>query len=177
MAYALYYGGWRPTSTGNHGELVQPPRPIEDVALQLFDGKKIRFSDWHGKWTLLTFSTADCLAACEKNLYNMRQVITAQGSEGERVRSVLVVTDTRALDWLRYAIKDYPGMQVITGPDTEVQRLVKQFTLPNDSPSVRRNRIYLVDPLGNFIMIYEEGADPSGIRKDLTRLLRVSWIG
>jgi cytochrome oxidase Cu insertion factor (SCO1/SenC/PrrC family) len=176
-AYALYLGGWRPSSTGNHGELVLPPRPVEDVALTLLDGKPVRFSDLRGKWTLLTFGTAQCLTPCERNLYKMRQVIETQGKEAGRLQSVMVVIDAGALDWLRYAIKDYPGTRVIAGPADNVAKLARQFALPAGSPLDKLNRIYLVDPLGNFMMSYPADADPSGMRKDLVRLLKVSRIG
>jgi len=177
IAYTLFYSGWRPGSTANYGELVQPARPIADAALQTLDKKKIRFSEWRGKWTLITFSTAECLSPCEKNLYNLRQVIAAQGEEAQRVQSVFIVTDPKALVWLHYAIKDYPGMQVIVGPTEDVKALARQFVLPDGSPPEGGQRIYLVDPLGNLMMSYPAGADPTGMRKDLSRLLRVSRIG
>ncbi len=176
-SYALYLGGWRPVSTGNHGELLQPARPLADAALVLLDGKPMRFSELRGKWTLVTFSPAECLKPCERNLTNMRQVIAAQGKDAERVQSVLVVTDGKALDWLRYAVKDYPGMRVITGPADSVAALAREFTLPAGSPLDNLNRVYLVDPLGNLMMSYPADADPTGMRKDLARLLRVSRIG
>ncbi|MBI3547224.1 MAG: SCO family protein [Gammaproteobacteria bacterium] len=176
-AYALYFSGWRPASTGNHGELVQPTRPIMDTALNTLDGKPIRFSALQGKWMLITFATAECLKPCEKNLYKVRQVIETQGREAERVRSVLVVTDGKALDWLQYAIKDYPDTQVLAGPTAAVITLARQFNIPAGSPLDNLNRIYLVDPLGNFLMSYPADADATGIRKDLARLLRVSRIG
>lgn len=177
VAYALYFGEWRPASTGNHGELVQPARTIADVTLQTLEGKQIHFSDLYGKWTLIAFGAAKCPKSCEKNLYDMRQVIAALGKEAGRVRSVFVLTDVQALDWLRHVVKDYPGMQVIVGPAPEVVLLARQLTLPDGSPLEGRNRLYLVDPLGNFMMSYTADADPAGIRKDLVRLLRVSRIG
>jgi cytochrome oxidase Cu insertion factor (SCO1/SenC/PrrC family) len=177
VAYALYFSGWRPASTGNHGELVQPVRPIADAALTRLDGGSMRFNELHGKWTLLTFSAAECLKPCERNLYNMRQVIAAQGDKAGRVQSVLVVTDLKALELLRYTVKDYPGMHVIAGPPQAVAELARQFTLPAGSPLDNLNRVYLVDPLGNFMMSYPADADPNGIRKDLARLLRASRIG
>jgi cytochrome oxidase Cu insertion factor (SCO1/SenC/PrrC family) len=177
VAYALYFSGWRPAATGNYGELVQPVRPIVDAALARLDGGSMRFRELHGKWTLLTFSAAECLKPCERNLHNMRQVIAAQGDKAGRVQSVLVVTDSQALDLLRYAVKDYPGMHVIVGPPEAVAGLVLQFTLPAGSPPDNLNRIYVVDPLGNFMMSYPADADPNGIRKDLARLLRASRIG
>jgi len=177
VAYGLYYSGWRPSSTANHGELLQPARPVQDVTLTLLGGESIRFSHWHGKWTLLLFSTAECLKPCERNLNNIRQIIAAQGKEAHRVRGALVVTDGKALDWLRYAIKDYPGMQVIIGPPAAVNLLARQFVLPAGSPLENLNRVYLVDPSGNFMMSYPADADPTGMNKDIKRLLRVSQIG
>jgi cytochrome oxidase Cu insertion factor (SCO1/SenC/PrrC family) len=177
VAYALYFSGWRPAATGNHGELVQPVRLIADAALTRLDGGSMRFRELHGKWTLLTFSAAECLKPCERNLHNMRQVIAAQGDKAGRAQSVLVVTDLKALDLLRYAVKDYPGMHVIVGPPETVSALALQFTLPAGSPLDNLNRIYVVDPLGNFMMSYPADADPNGIRKDLARLLRASRIG
>ncbi len=176
-AWALYLSGWRPSATGNHGELVQPARPIEDAALVTLDGKPLRFSGLRGKWTLIAFSAAECLKPCEQNLYKMRQVIAAQGEHADRAQGVLVVTDRRALDLLRYTIRDYPGTRVIVGPPEAVEALARQFTLPAGSPLDNLNRIYLVDPLGNFMMSYLADADGNGIRKDLARLLRVSRIG
>jgi len=177
IAYALYFGGWRPASFGNHGELVQPARPIADVALTLLDGKTLRFNELRGKWTLLTFSPAECLSPCERNLVKIRQVIAAQDQNAERVQSIFVVKDAKMRDWLKYAIKDYPGMRAVIGPPDAVEALARQFTLTVGSPLDNLNRIYLVDPLGNFMMSYPADADGNGIRKDLARLLRVSRIG
>jgi len=177
VAYALYYSGWRPETVHPHGELVQPARPVADAALVLLDGKPIRFSELRGKWTLVTFSAAECLKPCERNLAKMRQVIAAQGKEADRLQSVLVVTDGKALDWLRYAIQDYPGMRAVVGPPEAVDALAREFTLPAGGPLDKLNRVYLVDPLGNFMMSYPADADPTGMRKDLARLLRISRIG
>jgi cytochrome oxidase Cu insertion factor (SCO1/SenC/PrrC family) len=177
VAYALYYSGWRPEAVHPHGELVQPARPVADAALVLLDGKPMRFSELRGKWTLVTFSAAECLSPCERNLVKMRQVIAAQGKESERVQSMLIVKDARTRDWLNYAIKDYPGMRIVTGPAEAVAALALEFTLPVGNPLDNLNRVYLVDPLGNLMMSYPADADPTGMRKDLAKLLRVSQIG
>lgn len=177
VAYALYFSGWRPAATGNHGELVQPPRPIADAALTLLDGKTLRLRELHGRWTLLAFGPAECLSPCARNLRTMRQAIAAQGEKAHRVQAVLVVTDTAALDLLRYTLKDYPGVRALVGPPPAVTALARQFTLPAGSPLDDPNRLYLMDPLGNFMMSYPAAADPNGLRKDLARLLRASRIG
>jgi cytochrome oxidase Cu insertion factor (SCO1/SenC/PrrC family) len=38
-------------------------------------------------------------------------------------------------------------------------------------------RVYIIDPLGNLMMYYPPDADPSGMLKDLKKLLKYSKIG
>lgn len=177
VAYVLYFGGWRPAAFGNHGELVQPARALEDVALARLDGAAVHLGELRGRWALIAFSAAECLGPCERNLVKMRQVIAAQGKASKRIQSLLIVQDAKARDWLHYAVKDYPGMLTVVGPPEAVAALARQFALPAGSPLDNLNRIYVVDPLGNFMMSYAPDADANDIRKDLARLLRVSRIG
>ncbi|MHB8455638.1 MAG: SCO family protein [Acidiferrobacterales bacterium] len=176
-ATLLYYGGWRPHTQVNHGDLVQPARPIQDVILQTLGGNALHFSDLHGKWLMVYFGSSSCETACVHNLYKMRQVQIAQGKDADRILRVFVVTDTLALNRLRTTLEDYPGMKVITGPAGAITSLAKQFELPVGSPLDAINRVYIVDPIGNLMMSYPPDADPSGMRKDLVRLLKVSQVG
>lgn len=202
IAYTLYFSGWRPETTGNYGELVQPPRALPDTALQTLDGKALRLGELRGKWTLLMFAAAECRAGggttpeageagqrrepsprtvigkpCEATLDKIHRIIIAQGKEAERVRVVFIVTDPRARGWLQYAIKDYPGTLVLTGSVDALRMLTPYFTLSKGAPLGDPNRIYVVDPQGNFMMSYPADADANRVRKDLARLLRVSRIG
>lgn len=178
VSFVLVETGWRPTKTKNYGELVQPARPIEDVALvRLDDGVAFRFAELRGKWTLVYFGYAACPKPCTDNLYKMRQITAAQGKEAHRVRRVFVVTDTREIESLRETLKDYPGMDVLTGEAGDVRRLAEQFRLPVGTPLDGLDRIYLVDPLNNLMMSYPANADPRGMNKDLGFLLKASQIG
>ena len=96
-ATLLYLTGWRPVSSGNHGELIQPARQIEDLSLQTLDGRAARFSELRGKWTMAYFGASSCPEACMKTLYHMRQVHTAQGKESGRVERVWILADTNGL--------------------------------------------------------------------------------
>lgn len=177
VAYVLYQSGWRSERTLNHGELVQPARPLEDAALATLDGKPLRLLALRGRWTLVYFGPAGCGKPCTDNLYKMRQVHLAQGKDLERVQRVFIVTDPRALDLLRYTLKDYPGTLVLTGEGATVGQVARQFAVSAGSPLDSLHRVYLVDPLGNFMMSYPADADPTGLRKDLARLLRTSQVG
>jgi cytochrome oxidase Cu insertion factor (SCO1/SenC/PrrC family) len=177
VAYLLYYGGWRPQAVHPHGELVTPPHPVADVELAALDGGAVRFSSLQRRWLLLYFSPSECTSVCGRALYKIQQLIAAQGRDAGRVRAAMVVTDTRALDLLRYRLKEYADVTALVGPAANVAYLAREFDLPVGSALAELHRIYVVDPLGNFMMSYPADADPSGMRKDLTRLLRVSQVG
>lgn len=176
-AYVLYAVGWRPSSTVNHGELVAPARLITDVRLRTRNDGEFDVKDVHGKWTFVYFGPAECRGECERSLYKMRQVRLAQGRHAERVERIFVVLGEPAVDDLADTTKDYPGMVVVTGSRENIAVLAEQFALPAGTPLDGLGRIYLMDPLGRLMMSYPLGADPSGMRKDLQRLLKVSRIG
>jgi cytochrome oxidase Cu insertion factor (SCO1/SenC/PrrC family) len=177
LSSLLYMSGWRPSSSGNYGDLVEPARTIKNLELQTLDAGRLRVSDLHGRWAFVYFVADRCGTACEHSLYKMRQVRLTQGENANRLQRVLVVADKGALDKLRIQLRDYPGMTVITGPPENVRTLSEEFALPSGTPLDGLGRIYLLDPLGRLMMSYPADADPSGMRKDLKRLLKVSRIG
>ena len=177
LAFVLYAAGWRPSSTINHGEIVEPARLIDDLELHTLQSGKLRIHDLHRRWTLIYFGPSECESLCERSLYKMRQVRLAQGDNAERIQRLFVLLDVQALDKLRQTLKDYAGMRVATGPSGNVRALAAQFALPAGTPLDGLNRIYLLDPAGRLMMSYPAQADPSGMRKDLARLLKVSQIG
>lgn len=176
LATLLYLTGWRPSSSGNHGELIQPARQIEDGVLQTLDGKPARFSELRGKWIMVHFGSSSCPDECMKNIYTMRQVHAAQAKEIGRVQRVFVATDRGAAEKLKAKLADYPEMRVWTGEKKALAELLQSFGI-DAGQAAQQQGIYLVDPLGNLIMRYPPGTDPSGMLKDMTRLLKYSWVG
>lgn len=176
-SYVLIQTGWLPSATKNYGELVQPARPIADVVLFDRAGRAVHFEAFRGRWTLVYFGAAECPEACLDALYKMRQVTAAQGQEAHRVQQVFVVIDPPAVELPREKLADYPATIVLRGSSDAVRQLAEQFALPIGTPLAGLHRIYLVDPLGNFMMSYPAGAEPSGINKDLKFLLRASQVG
>lgn len=175
-AILLYISGWQPAKAGNHGQLIQPAKQIEDRDLRTLDGKTVHFSELRGKWTMLIFGPTACPAECLHNLYVMRQVQAGQGKDGDRVQRVLIATDSSATETLKKKLVDYPGMRVWTGEQKVLAELAKSFGLQLEGLSSNRY-IYLIDPMGNLMMRYAPGSDPYGIIKDVTHLLKYSWVG
>ncbi len=172
----LYMTKWRPAATGNHGELIQPARPIGDVALHNLDGKIVKFESLHGKWTMVQFGASTCAEDCIKNLYYMRQVHIAQGKEADRMQRLFIMTDTKSEAAMKSKLVEYPDMGVWTGSSEEMTALAKKFGAQDEILAAGQG-IYLVDPLGNVMMRYASGTDPAGMRKDIVRLLKYSWVG
>ncbi len=178
VAVSMYLSGWKPAATANHGELIQPVRLIEDKMMQAVDGKAVKFSELHGKWTMVYFDSASCTEECMKQLYLMRQVHIAQGKDQDRVQRVFILTDEKApedkvIDNLAAKLSDYAGMQVWKGDKTVLSKLAQEFGMESEAVTASR-AIYLIDPQGNLMMRYVGGIDPAGIRKDLVRLLKYS---
>jgi cytochrome oxidase Cu insertion factor (SCO1/SenC/PrrC family) len=169
LATLLYETGWRPASSVNHGDLVQPARPIRDATLQSASGRSTALSELPEKWTMLYFAPSVCDATCEAVLYKMNQVQLTQGEHADRIQRVVIAVDATENPGLRQAVDRYPGAVLLTGSLATVRAFGEQFGGGGE--------IYLVDPLRNLMMSYRPGADPSGMRKDLARLLKVSRIG
>ena len=48
LGTGLYWSGWRPEKFGNHGELIQPPRPMPETGLLQDDGRPLPTADLRG---------------------------------------------------------------------------------------------------------------------------------
>ncbi len=165
---------WRPTGFVNSGDLVQPARPLHDVELRTLDGKPFRMSELRSKWLLVHFAADDCREACRRTLYNMTQVRLAQGKNVGRVKSVLIAGAPEAAGEMQ---EQFAELLAVVASRSNLESLAAQFLLEGESPLTASGRIYLVDPLGNLAMSFSASVDPSDIRRDLARLLRVSQIG
>jgi hypothetical protein len=149
-AYALFHF-WRPSAFTNYGQLLPPDR-IADVSIRQADGSDFTLATLKGKWVLMMVDSGMCDGFCRRKLYSMRQVRLTQGKDMERIE------------------RAYRGTRVVSARGSPLLS-----RLPADV-SVR-DHIYIVDPLGNLMMRYPRDADPSRIKKDMTRLLKVSGIG
>lgn len=151
LAWVVWYFEWGTGARGNYGTLIEP-RPLKGPP----------FSDLRGKWVMVTFDPSACDAYCERKLYYMRQVRTAQGKEQARVERLWIVTD--AGEPRREVLADMEGTHIFRGD-------VSGF------PGDPREHIYLVDPLGNLMLRFPRDPDPSRMLKDLKRLLKYARIG
>jgi cytochrome oxidase Cu insertion factor (SCO1/SenC/PrrC family) len=171
----ILFAFWHePRSFTNHGELVQPARPLADVPLQSPQGGDAALWSLKGKWALIYIGEGACDERCRSSLYKINQLRLAQGKNAHRVRSVWLAprdADDAARQRLR---SEYPELTVMLADDPAMAELRRQFAYGEAPVS---GSLYIVDPLGNLMMRYALDAEPRGMLKDLERLLRVSSIG
>jgi len=173
VSITMFATGWRPASTVNHGELIIPVRPVADREMQAIDGKPVKISELHGKWTMVYFDSSSCTEACMSQLHFMRQIHLSQGKNYDRIQRVFMLSDSTAVAGLKSKLTDYPDMRVLAGDKVIMHSLYQDFGI--DMQGVDKDgNIFLLDPQGNVMMRYKPGSEPAGMRKDIERLLKYS---
>ena len=171
-AYFMYYSGIMPEARINKGTLVKPAE-LPDVMLQTIDNTSYTIQSNQGKWTLLMLVDSSCDDLCKKNIYLMRQVRTSLGKDSHNTERLLIIADTQAFahDRLTDFLRDYPGMPVVTGNQTDIQAL---NTLLLSVAGETRNKVFLIDPSGKVMMHYAPNLQPKDLLGDLKRLILVN---
>ena len=168
--------GWRPEGTTNRGTLVHPARPLT-LPVDMTVANASANDYLRGKWTLLYIGDTDCDAVCNENLYKMRQINIAQNENMKRVQRLYLVEGAALTGVLVELLeKEYPKMETGLLSPVQAEQIAPYF-LVDDVPMQGAERVYLVDPLGNLMMYYPADANPSGMLKDLKKLLKYSKIG
>ncbi len=144
--------------------MLLPTAPAPAVEGERLDGTPFRLTDLHGQWVLLVAAGGRCDAVCERELYATRQARTMQGAEQERIARVWLITDDAAP--AKALLDAHPGLVVARVPARGIA------ALPSGAGA-----IYLIDPLGNFVLRYGDDPDITGVNRDLGHLLKASRIG
>jgi cytochrome oxidase Cu insertion factor (SCO1/SenC/PrrC family) len=170
LSFWLYYGlHWRPQAMSNHGELIEPLRPLPEVPLVDAAGAAQRHV-FQGHWTLVYVGDGSCDANCHDVLFFMRQTRLSLNNEMTRVQRVFLAT-SHCCD-RAFLSTEHPGLRVLDASPAAAQPLLGQFPLQG-----RAQALYVVDPLGNLMMRYDARLPPQGLLEDLKRLLQLSHIG
>lgn len=170
-SFLMYYGSvWRPHSMTNHGELLQPVRPLPSVTLREASGAPAPANLFRDKWALVYAGDGACDSACRSSLYFMRQTRLSLNKDMTRVIRVFLAT-SRCCD-MEFLQREHPGLIVIDATQSTARPLLD--TLPQTD---RPYSLFIVDPLGNLVMRYDTRDEPKGLLTDLKKLLRLSHIG
>ena len=169
-SYWTYYMV-RPDGRRNFGELVEPQQPIPATLMATtLQGQTVPLSDWKGQWLLISTANAACDATCEGHLYLQRQLRESLGREKDRVDWMWLIPDGQApAPELQKALQSAQVLQVDAAA-------LQSWLQPAQGHALSEH-LYVVDPLGNWMMRFPANMDASQAaqaKRDLERLLRAS---
>ena len=168
-SYFMYYVV-RPEGRRNFGELIEPQKPLPDQLAQSLNGVPVNLKTLKDQWLLVSVSGGDCDDACARHLYLQRQLLEGMGKEKDRVDWVWLIQDD-----VKVPEKILPGLK-----DATVLRLpsnaVASWLVPAPGQQLS-DHLYLIDPMGNWMMRFPANLDLANAakaKKDMERLLRAS---
>jgi hypothetical protein len=168
-SYFMYYVV-RPEARRSHGELIDPQRPIPSLTGTDLAGRTVSLPTLQDQWLLVSVASGACDAACEKHLYLQRQLREGLGKDKDRLEWVwLIPDDAPVREELR------PALQKATVLRVDGRQLA-QWLSPARGHQLA-DHLYVVDPMGHWMMRFPPGEDLDGaakVRKDLERLMRAS---
>lgn len=160
----------RPEARSNYGTLIQPTRSMPDVAVRGLDGAQQPLRSLAGQWLLVVVAPGGCDGRCERLLYAQRQLREMLGRDRDRVDKVWLVTDEAPVaPALAQAVQARPSVQVLRWPREGVSRWLEA-----DRGQALEDHLYLVDPMGEWMMRFPASFEPAAVKRDLERVLRAS---
>ncbi len=160
----------RPQGGTAYSTLIQPAVPMPRVAGRLLSGQPQPLRGLAGQWLLVVVDGGACNAACEKRLFLQRQLREMTGREADRIDKLwLVVDETPLSPALQQALLASPAMNILRLPRADVQAWLQ----PAPGQALE-DHLYIVDPLGDWMMRAPANADPSKLKRDIDKLLRGS---
>ena len=170
LSYFTYYV-IQPTGRTNYGVILDPRlHPMPKLGSSLLGGEPKELDAYKGKWIMLQVDSGTCAEACQKKLYDMRQLRLIQGKEMDRVERVWLISDDQPVD--NVLIRAFDGVHML-----KVNVNTLKSWLPLEADTQLQDHIFMIDPLGNLMMRFPKNADPEKMKKDIAKLLRASAIG
>ncbi len=168
-SYITYY--WvRPEGRRNFGELIEPQRALPDLSGVSLTGQRVNLKTLKDQWLLVSVAGGGCNELCGRHLYLQRQMREGLGKDKDRLDWVWLVSDeTEVPSSLLPALKEATVLRV-------AQAGLSAWLSPAAGRQIA-DHLYLVDPMGNWMMRFPADLDVSGAaraRRDLERLLRAS---
>jgi hypothetical protein len=143
---------------------------VPNLNATLLGGANVNLQTLTGQWLLVSVSSGECDVGCQKHLYLQRQLRESLGKEKDRLDWVWLVSDAaRIPDALLPALKE-----------ATVLRLPAEHITTWMQPAAGQqlaDHLYLIDPMGNWMMRFPPGLDAAAAKKaksDIDRVMRAS---
>jgi hypothetical protein len=169
-SYFTYYV-IRPEGRSNYGTLVQPTRTWPaDMPLRTLDGQSVDAKSLRQQWLLVVVGGGACDEACLQRLYMQRQLRQMLGKERDRLDKVWLIPDEAPLPALvKEGLGGLEPVVALRAPAAAVAAWLQ----PDAGQRVEAH-LYLVDPMGEWMMRFPAQPEPARVKRDLERLLRAS---
>jgi hypothetical protein len=168
-SYFTYYV-IRPEGRSVYGELIDPQHELPKLVATDRNGAPVDFATLKGQWLLVAVADAACNALCEQQLYLQRQLRESLGREKDRMDRVWLVSDAAPVpERLDNGLR---GATVLRVPADQIAK----WLTPVSGHSLAEH-LYVVDPMGNWMMRFPARMDAAGAsraKRDIDRLLRAS---
>jgi hypothetical protein len=176
LAWLMYTGtiDFRPHTTRNLGQLVQPPVPVSWTGVVLDDREANGAAEtFGGHWLILHAVPRPCGDACLRAVTDLRQVHRASGRQQSRIRVALLHDFEDAAE--ANAVQEiYAPFELLEDPVGSLWQALERVA--GGGKGGARGNTYLIDPLGNIMLLYAAGYDPNDLKSDLKRLLTWSKL-
>lgn len=168
-SYFTYYV-IKPEGRRNFGELINPQKPLPDATATTLSADKVNLQSLKGQWLLVSVAGGACDDQCSRHLYLQRQIRESLGREKDRLDRVwLISDDVPVAQQLQPALRDAITLRLAPGDLSAWLAPAAGQQLPN--------HLYLVDPMGNWMLRFPANLDMASAAKakrDVERVLRAS---
>lgn len=161
VAGLLSWGGWQPGTRGN-GEPILPQRNFvdEQLRVRLANGQPYAWRDSEPRLTLVALAGPDCATQCLATLTSMAAARVTLNRNQSRLR--LLYLGTPPADDARDGMRNYWQL----GEDVDGKLASFRPSAPDSVSAL------LVESNGTALSLYRAGFDPSGLRKDLQKVIK-----
>lgn len=125
-------------------------------------GQVVPLTSLTHQWLIISVADSACNTQCEQHLYLSRQLRESLGKDKDRMDWV----------WLRTGDADVPQSMragLSTATVLKVTQADVQTWLQPAAGQAVEDHLYVVDPMGNWMMRFPANIDPLKARKDLER--------
>ena len=165
-----------PDGRTNHGELIEPPRPVDTLDLHTAEGSRFDWQALKDQWTLTLVSEGGCDAACIETLVKVRQIRRATGANRQRIERLLILLPDKRGQLVIPDLTGLDGTLLATAGEAQREAVLALFPLDLTAQAIP---LYIIDPRGDLMMTHDTSAIPAKqILQDLEKLLKVSqsWV-
>lgn len=163
----------QPQGGDSYGHINSPLGPayeMPDLQAQDLQGQRVDLRSLKGQWLLVSVSSGACPKTCQDHLYMQRQLREMLGPDKDKLDWVWLIDDAAPVpSTLQAAAAQAHTLRL---PQAQIAAWLKP-----EAGHALQDHIYVVDPMGNWMMRFPADLQYKKAHRDLSRLLRAakSW--